>query len=125
MDRTFGGVGLSFGPAGTVTTNLGPGNDRATTVSFLDTGKIVAGGFSEQDNNSTVGRNRDFALVRYEANGQIDSSFGIGGRVIADQAADEDEINALIVQPDDRILAFSAVLHDLFGYWAYRLRGWI
>ncbi len=109
LDSSFGGPGWSFGPAGTATTNLGPGDDRATTVAFLGTGKIVAGGFSFQDNNSTSGRNRDFALARYDAQGRLDPAFGTAGTMIADQAADEDAIGALLVQPDDRILVTGTV----------------
>lgn len=109
LDTSFGGGGTSFGPAGTITTNLGPGNDRATTVAILETGKMAAAGFSEQDNNSTVGRNRDFALVRYDALGRLDTGFGVGGKVLADQAADRDEIGALIVQPDGRMIVTGSV----------------
>ncbi len=104
VDTTFGGDGHTFGPAGTVTTNLGPRDDEAKTVSVLDTGKIMVGGFSEQNNYSTDGINKDFALVRYDVHGRVDKNFGTNGSVISDQAADEDVINALIVQPDDRIV---------------------
>src|SRR5262249_23129189 len=104
VDTAFGGPGSSFGPAGTVTTNLGPGDDQATTVALMGTGKLIVGGFSQQNNNSTSGINKDFALVRYDANGHLDTNFGNHGQVTEDVEAADDLLNALIVQPDDRIV---------------------
>src|SRR5207244_10217414 len=71
--------------------------------------KIVAGGCSEQDNTGTSGRNKDVALVRYDARGRVDTTFGTNGSVISDQAANEDAINALGVQPDDRVVVTGIV----------------
>ena len=44
----------------------------------LQSGKVVAAG------TSNFGGNRDFALVRYNANGTLDNGFGSGGRVTTD-----------------------------------------
>src|SRR5439155_22846770 len=57
-----------------------------------------------QENSSTAGRNKDFALARYDAQGRVDKSFGTNGQVLEDLGGGEDVLNALLVQPDDRII---------------------
>src|SRR5262249_42620631 len=67
-----GSLDPSFGDGGKVIANLGPGVDFGTLGATLQSdGKIVvAGAISD-----------DFAVVRYNANGSLDASFGTGGKV--------------------------------------------
>jgi uncharacterized delta-60 repeat protein len=69
-----GTLDAGFGGGGTVTTAVTEGGDEATAVAIQPDGKIVVGG-----------SNRDrFELVRYEADGTLDPTFGTGGLVTTD-----------------------------------------
>ena len=65
LDTTFGGSGI-------VTTDLGPGNDSAYDAALQSDGKIVVAGYS--DNGPSV----DFAILRYNADGSLDTTFDSG-----------------------------------------------
>jgi len=98
----------TFGSGGLVTTSLGPGNDQANALAILPDGKLVAAGYSQQDNGSTAGLNTDFAVVRYTSAGQPDSSFGQDGEVFAPDAAEE-QINALLLQAGGKVLVAGTI----------------
>lgn len=72
-----GSLDASFGTGGRVTTAIGNGADKAYALLLQPDGKIVLGGDSSQGANG-----KDFALVRYNADGTLDASFGNGGKVI-------------------------------------------
>jgi uncharacterized delta-60 repeat protein len=88
----------TFDSDGRVVTNLGSGNDQAMAVAVQSDGKIVAAGYF---NN---GSNNDFALVRYNANGSIDNSFSGDGIVTHAIGASGEQINAIAIQPDGKIV---------------------
>src|SRR5687768_14331276 len=73
LDTSFGGGD------GIVITNLGSTSDAAFSVAVQSDGKIVVGG---QARGSTT--LNDFAVVRYLADGSLDTSFGTGGIVKTD-----------------------------------------
>lgn len=87
-----GTLDASFGTGGQAVTDLG-GNDRAFALAVQD-GKLVAGGLSF----SFTGTNGDFGLVRYNADGTLDPTFGTGGQVTTDFAGFTDWAFALAVQ---------------------------
>ncbi len=93
-----GALDYTFGQRGTVTTPIGAANEQANAVVVQSDGKVLAAGFS---NN---GSNDDFALVRYNADGTLDTSFGGSGRVTTAFASGNDGINAVALQPDGKIL---------------------
>ena len=68
LDQTFGG-------SGKVVTQVGTGNDIGNGVAIQKDGKIVVAGETHN------GTNLDFAVVRYNANGTLDTSFGGTGKV--------------------------------------------
>ncbi len=68
LDPTFNGTGK-------VTTPVGSSTDQAYAVAVQPNGKIVAAGYSYN------GSNNDFAVVRYNADGSLDTSFASGGKV--------------------------------------------
>ncbi len=72
-----GSVDTDFGTGGKVTTPIGTAADRAYALAVQPDGKIVLGGTS--DSGGATGL--DFALARYTAKGQLDDSFGTGGKV--------------------------------------------
>jgi uncharacterized delta-60 repeat protein len=88
-----------------VTTAIGNGTDRVYAILLQPDGRIVLGGDSDQGVNGI-----DFALVRYNTDGSLDTTFGNGGIVttaIADFGG-RDSIYALTSQTvggESRIVA--------------------
>jgi uncharacterized delta-60 repeat protein len=64
-----GSLDKSFGGSGQVTNSVGSSNDGAGDVIVQPDGKVVVAGW-------TGGSSSNFALVRYNANGSLDTSFG-------------------------------------------------
>ncbi|HVO22496.1 MAG TPA: hypothetical protein VMW56_02590, partial [Candidatus Margulisiibacteriota bacterium] len=88
----------TFGSGGAVLTPVGSGDDSARAVAVLDGGRIVVAG------ESAGGSDRNFAVVRYLANGTLDTSFGSGGTVTTDFDSGDDAAVALVVQPDGKLV---------------------
>lgn len=74
---SIGATDSTFGAGGIVTTNFAVG-DFASGLAVQDDGKIVAGGTIA----TTFTGSSDIGLARYLSNGQLDSSFGSGGKVL-------------------------------------------
>ncbi len=89
----------SFGDQGRVTTAVGHVGDQAHAVVVQPDGKIVVGG------SSSNSADLDFAVIRYNPDGTLDSSFNSDGMVTTAVGRGDDEISALAVQDDGRILA--------------------
>lgn len=90
----------SFGWGGLVMTDFFGGRDTALSVVVQPDTKIVVGGFATRS-----GTGSDFALVRYNANGSRDTSFGWGGFVTTDWFGSTDAIMHLVRQPDGKLVA--------------------
>jgi uncharacterized delta-60 repeat protein len=98
--NTDGTLDTSFNSNGKVTTAIGAGDDTAYCVAIQPSdGKIVVGGYSDN------GSDADFALVRYNANGSLDTSFGTGGRVTTMIGTGSDYIESIAIQSDGKIVA--------------------
>jgi uncharacterized delta-60 repeat protein len=95
-----GTLDASFGASGKVLTDLNSGSwDQATTMAVQNDGKILVGG------SSLMTGHRDFAVVRINANGSLDTSLNSNGKVLTDLGANFSEyINAMTVQSDGKIL---------------------
>ena len=112
-----GSPDTGFGAGGKVTTNLTSGGstyaDEARAVSIQSDGKILAAGFAGAFPNSG-GNAGTFALVRYNANGSLDTGFGTGGKVVIDGGTLDGPAYAMALQPDGKIvLAGGAFNFDL------------
>jgi uncharacterized delta-60 repeat protein len=96
-----GSLDASFNGTGKVTTAIGSGFsvDAAEDVALQPDGKIVAAGYSHN------GFNYDFALVRYNPDGSLDTSFNGTGKVTTPFAAYDDLAYAVAIQPDGKIVA--------------------
>jgi uncharacterized delta-60 repeat protein len=92
LDSTFDGDGK-------VITEFNLDTDRALAVAIQTDGKIIAGGKSQTETSD------DFALARYNPNGSLDTTFDGDGKVTTDFLNDVDEINAVLLQPDGKIVA--------------------
>lgn len=86
-----------FGAAGKASVDFG-GTDEAVAVAIQPDGKIVAAG------NSDGGGTLDFALARFTTTGVLDATFGTGGKVTTPIGAGSDGANAVVIQPDGKIL---------------------
>lgn len=99
-----GSLDTSFDTDGKVTTAIGPSTntDRAQAVVLQSDGKIVAVGQA-----SGVSGGADFAAVRYNSNGSLDTSFDGDGRVTTavGPSTQTDFAYAASIQSDGKILA--------------------
>lgn len=93
-DSDEGSLDPTFGNGGKVTTDFNNGTDSARGVAIQADGKIVVAGTS----------NNDFALARYDSEGNLDASFGNGGKVITPLKG-IDTAYAVGLQSDRRIVA--------------------
>jgi uncharacterized delta-60 repeat protein len=86
----------TFGADGRVITNLSIDSfDEAFGIAIQPNGQIVVVGRSDGD----------FAVVRYEANGNRDLGFGVGGIVITDVGiGSADVARDVVIQPNGRIV---------------------
>jgi uncharacterized delta-60 repeat protein/uncharacterized repeat protein (TIGR01451 family) len=97
-----GNLDTSFGSNGKVITDLGSGKDHATDIAIQPDGKIVVTGSREGGSvNSFYAY--DIALVCYNSDGSLDTSFGSSGKVIADFGREETG-SALAIQADGKIV---------------------
>jgi uncharacterized delta-60 repeat protein len=73
----------TFGDAGVATFNVTKGTDKevARGIALQADGKVVLAGTAEHDPSASgvLSADTDVAVVRFDANGQVDSSFGDGG----------------------------------------------
>lgn len=113
LDPEFGTGGISAIPFAR--------SASASSVSILPDGKFLAVG-------SMSGYSADLALARYNPDGSLDASFGVGGLVVEDFAAFEEESQEYPVEsfilPDGRILvigrkSFRSALYPADGIPVY------
>jgi len=102
--NTDGSLDTSFDTDGEVTTDFGSGRGRARSVTIQSDGKIVVAGYS--DNN---GSNDDFALVRYNTDGSLDTSFDTDGKVTTAIGSGDDAANSVAIQSDGKIVAAGTI----------------
>jgi uncharacterized delta-60 repeat protein len=91
LDSTFGNGGL-------VTTDFsGATDDIAYAMTMQSDGKlVVAGRTGEYPEN-------DFAVARYNSDGQLDQTFGVGGKVVSDFSS-IDQAYGIALQSNGRIV---------------------
>ncbi|MGZ5214942.1 MAG: delta-60 repeat domain-containing protein [Caldimonas sp.] len=102
-----GSVDPSFGVAGKVAGNLGGLNlagEEVMALALQGDGKLVVAGTGTGLVNGAG--NREFALARYDAAGQLDGSFGVGGKVFASfNNGRSSDLRALVIQADGKLTA--------------------
>ncbi len=77
--RSDGTPDPTFGSGGRVVTQVGAGGEADAVVLQAD-GKIVVGGTTIAKSGESVDSTGKLALVRYEADGSLDPTFGRGGK---------------------------------------------
>ncbi|HEU4688354.1 MAG TPA: Calx-beta domain-containing protein, partial [Vicinamibacterales bacterium] len=102
--NTNGSLDTSFGTNGLVTHNMltGTAEEIARAVAIQSDGKIIVAGHTGQFGRPgrPAGNRFDHAVVRYNANGSVDTTFGAGGVA----SALIGRIFAMVLQPDGGII---------------------
>jgi len=118
---TDGSLDAAFDGDGKLTMDLSGGVDYADAVIAQPDGKIVAGG------RTVVGGQVRFVLVRFDADGSVDDTFGTNGTVTTAMTNRGSSIQALILQADLKIVAVGygirAVDHAVFALARYDMDG--
>ncbi len=99
-----GSLDTCFGTGGRVTTDITGDRDFARALAIQPDGKIVVAGVAGY--NVAI-PNADFAVVRYNTDGSLDTTFDADGIVVTDfgfGTADEDYCRGLGIQPDGKIV---------------------
>lgn len=94
-----GSLDAGFGAGGKVTTEFGGTASGAYAAAVQRDGKIIAAGAAGGGPTGS-----DIALARYNADGSLDTSFGVGGKVVTDFNLTHESALGLAIQPDGRLV---------------------
>lgn len=97
----------TFGAGGSVRTSVSAVSSQANAIALQADGKIVLAG------QCAGGNNDDFCALRYNMDGSLDASFGIGGTVTTAISTGDDIARAVAVQPNGKILLVGGCTHQL------------
>lgn len=92
-----GSLDTAFGSGGRVTTDLGGTFNFGRTVIELADGKLLLVGYSDHD----------FVLVRYNADGSLDTSFNGTGKLFSDISANKPDYAVSVLQQADSKLVLA------------------
>ncbi len=92
LDATFNPAGT---PPGSVFTQVGTSDSAIRGIAIQTDGKIVATGYGSTGTS-------EFALARYNTNGTLDLSFGVGGTVTTPMGSTQG--TAVVIQPNGKIV---------------------
>jgi uncharacterized delta-60 repeat protein len=97
-----GTLDTSFNGTGKVITSVGNSGSGASDLAIQTDGKIVAAGYSlaAPDNWTSA----DFALVRYNADGSFDTSFGGTGKIVIPDSDYSDYATSVAIQPNGKVV---------------------
>ena len=112
---TNGSLDASFGAGGIVTTAVSAGTvvDRGFGVALQADGRIVVAGAVV-----TAAGGGDFAVLRYDSNGSLDTTFGGGDGIVTvaiGPGAAVDQVNGVAIQTDGRIVVTGSTLFGTGG----------
>ncbi len=97
-----GDLDTTFSRNGKVLTDVSRGFDAASGVVVQPDGKVVAVGWGG-------GQGGRFALVRYDADGTLDGSFGVHGRVLTNFTQYQDSASGVALQNDGTIVVVGTI----------------
>src|SRR6516162_7027552 len=96
-----GDLDTSFGGTGKVLTTFGFGEDFGRAVAVQPDGKLIVAGFTGSISGGSL------ALVRFDTNNVLDTSFGSGGKVVMPLSEANNAsavVSSLQLQSDGRIV---------------------
>lgn len=91
-DPSFGNGGTSYGMTGAANYTY------SANIVVQQDGKIIQ---AVSNPNDSV----DFCLIRYKADGGLDSTFGVNGKAFSAVSIQNDNIECIMLQPDGKIIA--------------------
>ena len=107
-----GSLDSSFDGDGVVTTDFGEGDDSPHRAAASDvvfrSGRLLAAGYA----------NDDFALARYELDGDLDPGFSGDGILTTDMGHEYARASSIAVQPDGRIVVGGSAYSYILDYTA-------
>ncbi|MBA1289573.1 M10 family metallopeptidase C-terminal domain-containing protein [Pseudomonas japonica] len=103
-----GTLDTRFGTDGTVTVDVADGNDYARVVTQQADGKLLIAGTSDKGDNEVGDGNFNFSVVRLNADGSLDTSFGDGGKAMFDFEGGRDGAQTITVLDDGKLLLTGA-----------------
>jgi uncharacterized delta-60 repeat protein len=103
----------TFGPNadGKVTTAIGTRSEAIRSLAVQPDGKLLAAGYTWNGNNASY----DFAVVRYNSNGSLDTSFANAGKAVTSMSNGDDIASGMLVQPDGKIVVVGST---------FKAKGW-
>src|SRR5256886_4483411 len=96
-----GDLDPTFGTDGKVLTDFDHSTDIANAVAVQTDGKLVVVGTTYINNDFS---NEDFAVARYNPDGTLDKTFGVGGKVQTDFPDLAAVASSVVIQPDGKIV---------------------
>jgi uncharacterized delta-60 repeat protein len=100
----------TFGLGGKLTTDFGNNNDFSQSIVLQKDNKIIQAGWTGMSDIW------DYAIVRYNTDGSLDSSFGTGGKVVTDLVGQFDYCFNVAVQSDGKIILVGTTLSKSLNY---------
>ncbi|MDP1677509.1 MAG: T9SS type A sorting domain-containing protein [Bacteroidota bacterium] len=116
--NSSGALDNTFGTSGSVITVVSSQGGFPNSIAIQDDGKILVAGFSQHPSTSN-----DFAVVRYNSNGTLDSTFDSDGKTNTDFTTTNDKGNSVAIQADGKIVVAGEVGTDGFGVVRYNSNG--
>ncbi len=101
--NTNGSLDTSFGINGKVITNMGSNSDFVNDVVIQDDGKIIVIG------STYVVTNDEMAIVRYNTDGSLDTTFDFDGKLIINLSSGDDFFNSVKIQPNGKIVIVGSI----------------
>jgi uncharacterized delta-60 repeat protein len=103
----------SFGSGGKIFTNFYGYADSLSDMVVIGNNIIVGGKVSK---SSAVAF--QFGLAKYNLNGQLDTTFGAGGKVVSDIYGESNLLETIVMQSDGKIIAggtvsYGSIPHDI------------
>jgi uncharacterized delta-60 repeat protein len=110
-----GTIDETFGTRGRVQTSITGRGDAALGVAMQADDKIVAAGVGSAQLNS------NFALARYDRDGNLDPSFNVDGKLTIDFFGFPDVAENIVIQSDGKIVVGGLAFNIFDGYGVARL----
>gem|GEM_PF-3504254 len=111
----------TFGINGKAAAKFLQGHSEAYAVNILDNGDIIASGATRNDSLQVY----ILALVKYKANGTIDSSFGINGQALTKAGGQYISLTSgnVLIQNDKKIVVAGNIILQNFMVWRFTSNG--
>lgn len=110
-----GSIDRAFGSNGVVTTSIGNEDDIAVSLTLQKDRKIIVLG------NTQEGTIENFALVRYDPDGNPDPAFGTNGVIKTQIGSSTSSASSLLLQGDGKIIAGGSSRSTIADYSVFTL----